>query len=92
MTPTHLAAWAALERALVEGVAGRTHTDPERDLYPPLVVSAAVSATRVAVMRWQHNDRVPLTELVMLAFEALGAGLKPPHSDRSGLTGTEAGR
>jgi AcrR family transcriptional regulator len=52
----HLAAWAALERALVEGVAQRTRQDPEQDLYPALVVSAAVSAPRVAVMRWHADD------------------------------------
>ncbi len=82
----HLAAWAALERALVEGMAARTHTDPERDLYPALVVSAAVGATRVAVLRWHADDQVPLTKLVACAFEALGAGLRPPHADRADVT------
>lgn len=79
----HLAAWAALERALVEGVAQRTGTDPERDLYPALVVSAAVSATRVAVMRWHVDDQARLSELVSTAFAALGAGLEPPIPSRS---------
>ena len=74
----HLAGWAAFERALVHAVAERTGCDPERDLYPALVVASAVGATRVALMRWRTRGKAPLRTLVAEAFEALAAGLPAP--------------
>ncbi len=73
-----MAAWGALERALVEGVAVRIGQDPERDLYPALVVGASVAAARVALMRWRSDRRVGLERLLGRAFELLERGLAPP--------------
>jgi len=74
----NMAAWGALERALVEGVAVRIGQDPERDLYPALVVGASVAAARVALMRWRSDRRVGLERLLGRAFELLERGLAPP--------------
>jgi AcrR family transcriptional regulator len=79
----HLAGWAELERELAAAVAERTDTDAERDLYPRLVVGAAVGAMRVAAMRWRDGDGgEPLEDLIDEAFDALGAGLPAPASDQ----------
>lgn len=75
----HLAAWAELERALADAVARGTGTDAEQDLYPRLVVGAAVGAMRTAAMRWRDGDgSESLSELVQGAFDSLAAGLPPP--------------
>ena len=74
----HVAAWASFERTLVAGVAQRIGVDPDRDLYPALVVSAAVGATRVAVMRWRVDNGARLLELLDRAFAMLAAGLPGP--------------
>ena len=80
----HLAAWSSIERALVEAVAERTGTDPDGDLYPGLVVAAAVGANRVAALRWKGgraSGRDPsLPALVAEALDALADGLQPPAS------------
>ncbi len=76
----HMAAWTTLERALVEAVAARTGTDPDRDLYPALLVSAGAGVTRAALLRWcRSEDVTPLAALVGGAFDALAAGLPPPR-------------
>ncbi len=78
-----LASWGALERALIEGVAARTGTDPDRDPYPALVVGAAAAATRVAVtMRLHRPARHSLDELLKRVFAELDEGLKPPSRGR----------
>jgi AcrR family transcriptional regulator len=78
-----LASWGALERALVEGVAARTGTDPDRDPYPALVVGAAAAATRVAVTMRLHDRKArSLEDLLALAFAELSEGLKPPAGTR----------
>jgi AcrR family transcriptional regulator len=74
-----IGAWVALERALVGALAERTGLDPERDLYPALVVAAAVGAARVASMRWRRGAEKPLAALVDDAFDALAAGLPAPE-------------
>ena len=71
--------WLELERALVEAMAERLGMDPERELYPALVVSASISAVRVATLRSRAGDG-DLPELVAEAFAALAGGLDvPPH-------------
>lgn len=78
----HLAAWSAVERSLVEAVALRTGTDAERDLYPGLVVAAAVGANRVAALHWKgsrsRGGQASLSALVGQALDVLARGLRPP--------------
>lgn len=73
----YTASWLDFERALIAGVAERTGHDPERDVYPALVVGCAVSATRVALLRWHTDDQIGLSELVSAVFAALATGLDP---------------
>jgi AcrR family transcriptional regulator len=76
-----VAAWGELERGLVEAMAERLGLDPERDLYPALLVSASISVVRVATLRWR-SDRSSLEALVGQAFRALADGLPaPPTGD-----------
>src|SRR4051794_20543070 len=56
LTPRHLAAFDAMERALVEDVAHRTGRDPASDLYPVLLGIAAMAAMRAAIARWGAGD------------------------------------
>src|SRR3954447_4655980 len=79
LTPRHLAAFDAMERALVEDVAHRTGRDPASDLYPVLLGIAAMAAMRAAIARWGAGDgRTSLPDLVHEAFAALRAGLGTP--------------
>ena len=71
------AGWIDLERTLVEAVAERLALDPERDLYPSLVVSAAISATRVAMLRARSGSGA-ISALMAEAFAALASGLDAP--------------
>lgn len=76
---THVASFAEFERGLVEIVADRLGVDPDRDLYPSLVVTTALTAMRVALGYWQANRAdEPLSEVLDEAFRALAAGLAPP--------------
>jgi AcrR family transcriptional regulator len=72
-----VAGWAELERVLVEAISERLELDPERDLYPALLVSASIGAVRVATLRWQTGER-GLEELVGEAFAGLAGGLLEP--------------
>jgi AcrR family transcriptional regulator len=47
---------AAIEAALTDAIAGRTGTDPERDLYPRLVASVVVAATQTAFDHWRASE------------------------------------
>jgi len=74
------AAFDEIEPALVEAVAARTGEDPETDLYPALVVSAACGACRVAQLRWSdEKGRPSLGTLVRTAFDHLASGLVSPR-------------
>jgi AcrR family transcriptional regulator len=71
--------WNRLEQSLALGVAERTGLDPERDLYPSLLVTSMVGAVRTAALHWGADDgssRLP--DLVAEAIDALAAGLPPP--------------
>lgn len=81
-----VAAWGELERSLVEAVAQRLGLDPERDFYPALLVSASISAVRVATLRWRTSEG-SLDALVTQAFRALGKGLAAPPEPESSRTG-----
>jgi AcrR family transcriptional regulator len=77
--PSYIAAYGNAERGLVEAIAARTGADPDADLYPSLVVAAALNATRVATNRWVATDRAtPLAVLLRSAFDQLAGGLVPP--------------
>ncbi|MDT4989850.1 MAG: hypothetical protein QOI74_3944, partial [Micromonosporaceae bacterium] len=79
LTPRHLAAFDAMEQALVEDVAARTGLDAATNIYPVLVGSAAMAAIRAAIMRWGAGDgRTSLPDLVREAFAALRTGLGTP--------------
>ena len=69
------------ERAMVAAIAGRTGHQADIDIYPSLVVSVAVSAIRVAIMRWcDRGGSEPLETVVNEAFDLLGHGLVPPSN------------
>jgi AcrR family transcriptional regulator len=65
-----------IEEALVAAVAQRTGQDPDADLYPALVVSAALGAFKVALLHWSdRGGRVPFDRLLTAAFDRLATGL-----------------
>ena len=65
-----------IEQALVAGVAERTGQDPDADLCPALLVSAACGAFKVAHLRWSdQGGRVPFDRLLAAAFDTLARGL-----------------
>lgn len=77
--PRAISGYAEFERSLARGVAARTGTDVDRDLYPGLVAGATVSALRVAVDQWRSADGVELPVLLGRAFDLLAAGLELPR-------------
>lgn len=82
LTPRHLAAYDAMERALIDDVVRRTGIDASSDVLPVLVGSASMAALRSAIARWGAGDgRTPLPELLQEAFAALRSGLRVggPH-------------
>ena len=79
------AAWfAEVERRMADEIARRTGLDPGLDVYPALVVSAALGALRVTIDVWQERVRVGALEtLIDDAFDVLAHGLRLPHTVRS---------
>jgi AcrR family transcriptional regulator len=72
-----------IERALVSAIAERTGLDPDADIYPGVLVSAACGACRVAQLRWSgQRGRPSLVALVQEAFDELAGGLLPPPPAR----------
>lgn len=82
LSPGYVASFADFERGLVEAMATRLQLDPDADLYPAVVVAAALTVMRVTVKHWQATAaQTPLTELLDLAFDQLADGLAlPPTS------------
>ncbi|MEY2453720.1 MAG: hypothetical protein QOD92_3294 [Acidimicrobiaceae bacterium] len=76
--PSYVAGYAALENALVDAIAQRTGLDPERSLYPRLVVSTAIAAFRVALDR-AGPGQASLIAAIDEAFDDLAGGLRPPR-------------
>lgn len=73
-----------IEEALVAAVAQRTGHDPVADLYPALVVSAALAAFKVALLRWSdQGGHVPFDGVLTAAFDLLAVGLAEAGSRRS---------
>src|SRR3954468_13262426 len=77
LTPRHLAAYDAMERALIDDVVRRTGQDETTDIIPLLVAGAAMTALRAAIASWGAGDGLTsLPDLVREAFAALRAGLR----------------
>src|SRR3954468_13613233 len=77
LTPRHLAAYDAMERALIDDVVRRTGQDATTDIIPLLVAGAAMTALRAAIASWGAGDGLTsLPDLVREAFAALRAGLR----------------
>jgi AcrR family transcriptional regulator len=67
---------AKVERALVEGIAERLGTDPERDPYPGLLAAVVAGVFRSSLTFWAASGgTVPPRQLAELAFQALADGL-----------------
>jgi AcrR family transcriptional regulator len=76
---TQVATFAAFERGMVEIIAARLGLDADRDLYPSLVVTSALTTMRVVLDHWQATAPArPLSDLLAEAFQNLAAGLAPP--------------
>ncbi|MPY95486.1 MAG: TetR family transcriptional regulator [Acidimicrobiia bacterium] len=79
LLPRHLAGLVEVERALVSALAARLGVDPERDLYPTLVVTSAVAVLRSTLAWWHDNDRpLPLADALRDAFATLATGVANP--------------
>jgi AcrR family transcriptional regulator len=79
------AAFEEAERGMVAAIGQRTGL-PETDLYPALVVAAAVSAMRVALMRWcELGGHEPIEPVLIEAFDQLSSGLVPPATESKPL-------
>jgi AcrR family transcriptional regulator len=73
-----------IEEALVVAVAQRTGRDPVDDVYPALVVSAALAAFKVALLRWSdQGGREPFDRVLTAAFKVLAEGLADAGARRS---------
>nr|BFD88873.1 hypothetical protein KitaXyl93_02330 [Kitasatospora sp. Xyl93] len=74
-------ATAATRAGLAAAVAARTGTDPDRDLYPKLVASAALCALQVADEHHLTADpAVPFQPLFGEALRQPAAGLPDPRN------------
>jgi AcrR family transcriptional regulator len=75
--------FAAYERVMVEVIASRTGTDPDRDLYPALTAAVATAVVR-ASMAFLRTSKgaLSLPELLDAAFTEVGAGLPVPDAKR----------
>jgi hypothetical protein len=79
LMPGYVASFADFERGLVEAMAARLDLDPDKDLYPTVVVAAALTVMRVTVKHWQASEAdAGLTALLDIAFDQLADGLAPP--------------
>jgi AcrR family transcriptional regulator len=64
----------------VAALARRSGTDPAKDVYPSLVLSAVGAAINAALMLWRDLDgKRPLLEIFDEAVAALAGGLADPH-------------
>ncbi|MEC3952471.1 TetR/AcrR family transcriptional regulator [Nocardia sp. CDC153] len=68
-----------VEDDLIAAVAARTGIDPERSMYPRLVVGAMLTAQHAALEAYVRMDPPePITDLLRQALAALAAGLPQP--------------
>jgi AcrR family transcriptional regulator len=83
---------AKVERALVEGIAERLGTDPERDPYPGLLAAVVAGVFRSSLTFWAASGgTVPPRQLAELAFQALADGL-PERCALRDATANENGK
>jgi hypothetical protein len=79
LLPYFIARQETIEDHLVAAIADRTGTDPERDLYPTLVATAASGAVKAAMRIWSsRRSTLPLADLISDALDRLGRGLPQP--------------
>ena len=79
----HASLWSQFAQALTETVAVRTGLDASRDLFPSVVVNAAMAVMRAAMLRWSDTGgETALRELVAEALDSLAAGLPEPRRGR----------
>jgi AcrR family transcriptional regulator len=72
LLPSHLAALADVEHALVSALAERLRTDAYTDLTPHVIVACAVATLRTTHEWWVKGNRaVPLDKALAAAFDAL---------------------
>ncbi|MGW4246105.1 acyl-CoA-like ligand-binding transcription factor [Nocardia sp. NPDC004722] len=68
-----------VEDDLIAAIAARTGIDPERSMYPRLVVGMMLTAQHAALEAYVRADPpVPVTDLLRQALAALEAGLPEP--------------
>lgn len=83
--------YASIERLLAEGIAERTGTDAECDLYPRLAAGVVISSVRVAFDYWlECESSAPFVSVLRRALCQVAEGLLPPNgTDRpsSEITG-----
>jgi AcrR family transcriptional regulator len=83
--PGYVAAFARFESQLAEAIAVRTGLDPTCELYPEVLVAAAVAVMRVAVSRLQADETtVDPTTVIERGFQLLASGLALPAPKRRG--------
>jgi AcrR family transcriptional regulator len=79
LLPRMFNSFMVFERAMIEDVAARTNLNPERDVYPALVVAVATGALRASFTLWRANDeRDDLIEIFETAFTHVANGLVAP--------------
>lgn len=82
LLPRMFASFAIFERAMIEAIAERTHTDPTIDLYPALVTAVATGAFRAAISAWRNGgEKLDFDDLFASAFEQVGNGLVQPDPE-----------
>lgn len=69
---------------MLHAIAERTGTDPDRDLYPRLVMAVVRAVGDAAAEAYIRADPpVPITALIRSGFSAVSAGLPEPHREDS---------
>lgn len=77
LLPRMFSSFAVFERAMVEVLAERLHTDPVNDPYPALVAAVATGTVRASIGAWRHVDeRRELADILSAAFTRVGQGLR----------------
>ena len=68
--------YVEFEEIIARAVADRFGLDAERDAYPRLLSTCAMTAVRVALVLWyQRGEKEPLADVVAELFTVLGDGL-----------------
>jgi AcrR family transcriptional regulator len=81
-----MAAQASLERELAAAVATALGLDVDRDPYPDVLVTVAMSTLRVILARSAHHGGRALRREIDVAFALIADGLRPPAPARADTT------